>query len=960
MIVTAAGYVMTLMCAVLPGVPEAFEGAQWLRDPAFEGVPVRDLYHREKDKEEWKDRDLSGPKNVHTLFRKEITLRAKPKSALLAITGDDYYKFYINGYRVVQGPESGYPFAHPYYWLDVAEFLDAGTNALASHAYYQGLLNRVWNSADNRSGFMLSLDVTYEDGGTERFVSDDAWKCFALQAFPSGDTIGYQTQFAENIDMRLMPVGWNTAGFDDGGWNAPLIGAQDHVFTRQITPPLQITKTAPVVVRKVSEGRYFYDFGAEVVGCTRIRIQGPAGHVITVLHGEELDATGGVRWDMRANCKYQERPILSGNPDLIAFYDYRAFRYVEILDAPAEPEVWVDVRHHPFDPARVSFRSSDRSLEQIWDLCRNGVVMGSQGGFLDCPSREKGQYLGDAVISARSHLWLTGDPSLTQKTLWDFALSARIHPGLMAVAPGSFMQEIAEYSLQYPLLLREYYRHTGNVEVVRSHVDETFEGLFAYFEAHENADGLIEGMTEKWVLVDWPQNLRDDYDYDYAADKANAVLNGFYYGALRAAAELMRALGREDGPYDARADRVAQGFAKSLVNPETGLYVDAPGSKHSSLHANAVPLCFGLSQGADPARILGLVKERRLNCGVYIASYVIEACFRNGAADLGYDLLTSTDEHSWNEMLRAGATACMEAWGPEQKWNTSWCHPWSSSPIYLLAEYVLGLSPAKPGWGAVRVAPAAIKDLPEIRLSVPHPAGRITAHYRPGVGYTVTAPLNVPVKPEAPDGVSIMTRNEASHSRPESLAKEDADHLVEQGWQERVGQGLGVWVSVERQMFYLLSNLAPVWQARCATASAGSGSEAGSYKTPLGWHRVSRKVGADAPWGQVFESLKPTRVWQPGDETGEDLVLTRVLVLDGTEAGRNNGQTAEGVNVDSRARSIYIHGTNAEERIGTPSSHGCIRLLNDDVIEAFAAIPEGTPVLISERAGLHGNPDAGR
>jgi hypothetical protein len=123
---------------------------------------------------------------------------------------------------------------------------------------------------------------------------------------------------------------------------------------------------------------------------------------------------------------------------------------------------------------------------------------------------------------------------------------------------------------------------------------------------------------------------------------------------------------------------------------------------------------------------------------------------------------------------------------------------------------------------------------------------------------------------------------------------------------------------------------------------------------------VSRKVGADAPWGQVFESLKPTRVWQPGDETGEDLVLTRVLVLDGTEAGRNNGQTAEGVNVDSRARSIYIHGTNAEERIGTPSSHGCIRLLNDDVIEAFAAIPEGTPVLISERAGLHGNPDAGR
>jgi hypothetical protein len=137
-----------------------------------------------------------------------------------------------------------------------------------------------------------------------------------------------------------------------------------------------------------------------------------------------------------------------------------------------------------------------------------------------------------------------------------------------------------------------------------------------------------------------------------------------------------------------------------------------------------------------------------------------------------------------------------------------------------------------------------------------------------------------------------------------------------------------------------------LWQAQCATAAAGTGSQANSYKTPLGWHSVKKKVGADAQLGQVFRNAQPTKeVWKPGQETKEDLVLTRILWLTGVEPGKNLGG-----NVDSYSRYIYIHGTNEEEKIGTPSSHGCIRLRNTDVVEAFDRIPEGTPVLITESA----------
>jgi hypothetical protein len=184
----------------------------------------------------------------------------------------------------------------------------------------------------------------------------------------------------------------------------------------------------------------------------------------------------------------------------------------------------------------------------------------------------------------------------------------------------------------------------------------------------------------------------------------------------------------------------------------------------------------------------------------------------------------------------------------------------------------------------------------------------------------------------------------------DALAMSDWEFLQDQGWEHRVGNGEGVWISVEEQMFRIVRGMEILWEIPCATAANGTGSLSGSYKTPLGWHKIGTKIGDDAPWGQVFRSRIATKeIWQPGQVTEEDLVLTRVLVLDGLEPGQNQGRNEEGKLVDSRERCIYIHGTNQEELIGTPSSHGCIRLRNDDVISAYERLAEGAPLLITER-----------
>ena len=126
-----------------------------------------------------------------------------------------------------------------------------------------------------------------------------------------------------------------------------------------------------------------------------------------------------------------------------------------------------------------------------------------------------------------------------------------------------------------------------------------------------------------------------------------------------------------------------------------------------------------------------------------------------------------------------------------------------------------------------------------------------------------------------------------------------------------------------------------------STASVGIGGADGSLRTPPGWHRVHARIGAGAERGTVFESRVPTGARWQGEPREDDLILTRVLTLDGQEEGINRGP-----GVDSLARYIYLHGTNHEARLGRADSHGCVRLANDDVIELFDLAREGDAVMI--------------
>jgi len=152
-------------------------------------------------------------------------------------------------------------------------------------------------------------------------------------------------------------------------------------------------------------------------------------------------------------------------------------------------------------------------------------------------------------------------------------------------------------------------------------------------------------------------------------------------------------------------------------------------------------------------------------------------------------------------------------------------------------------------------------------------------------------------------------------------------------------------VSIREQKLYYLKKGTVIDEYPISSSKYGIGSIENSYKTPLGRHKVSEKIGKELPFGAVLKGRKWTgsiaNIIKDPIDTDLDIVTSRILWLEGQELGLNRGP-----GIDSKERYIYIHGTAEEGLIGKPASDGCIRMYNSDVIELFDKIPINTNVWI--------------
>ena len=158
---------------------------------------------------------------------------------------------------------------------------------------------------------------------------------------------------------------------------------------------------------------------------------------------------------------------------------------------------------------------------------------------------------------------------------------------------------------------------------------------------------------------------------------------------------------------------------------------------------------------------------------------------------------------------------------------------------------------------------------------------------------------------------------------------------------------MNITVNISKQVLELFDDAGKlVCSYTVSTALNGPGEEANSNCTPRGKHVIRAKIGAGQPVNTVFKRRRPSgEIYTPAlglQHPDRDWILTRILWLSGCEPGYNRLGSC-----DTMRRYIYIHGTTIERGVGVPRSHGCINMLNEDLLELFDYVQVGTPVNIT-------------
>ena len=477
------------------------------------------------------------------------------------------------------------------------------------------------------------------------------------------------------------------------------------------------------------------DLGCEQVGFTEVEVDGPAGAVLDLRYSEAFNDLG--RLEAGGMTCYGDRLRLRDGRQRWRSLGRKGWRYVQVSVRHATRPVAIRrigvVQTSAVAQPEGSFACSDPLLNQIHQTSVHTLRLCMQEHWLDCPTREWGQYPGDARVEALQAYYAFADTRLSRKGLRQFARIQGPDGYFRALAPAGTRHRLPDYCLVWVTWLAEHFRHTGDHVLVQE-----------LYPAARAALGWFEHLLDRHGLLVNP----DDYDWwlflDHSPiDKRGEVtgFNAFYVHACRSLAELAHALGRRDETrhWQGRARAVATAMRRRLWSAKHRLFADCRTRRGPSACITQATNVLAVWSGAT-GRALGRSVMTRLIApdgtsplpielaeSGFFKNYVLGALYGVGLGDRAMTLV----RRYWGAMLEAGCTTwreCFSVDGPIAKSSSTYCHAWSGAPGYFLPAYVLGVRPASPGYDAIAVAPH-LGDLAWAEGAIPTPHGMVSIRW---------------------------------------------------------------------------------------------------------------------------------------------------------------------------------------------------------------------------------------
>lgn len=549
--------------------------------------------------------------------------------------------------------------------------------------------------------------------------------------------------------------------------------------------PVSLFDEAPVSISRPAPGVLLVDFGRVAFG--NLRFTPPAGaSAEVVVHFGEAFTDGRVNRKPPGSVRYATTSVkLSGTRPVVAAppADKRNTTHPAAILTPPEwgvvlPFRWVEIEGWPgelkpgeirrqsafastWDDASAAFKSSDPTLDRIWELCRYSIKATTFAGVYVDGDRERIPYEADAYLNQLSHYHTDPDLQMARDTFdrlmkhptwpteWAFHMVFMAHADWMQSSDSAWLA--ASYESLKPKLL----------------------------SGRARADGLLTSNAAQMKrddIVDWPVGERDGFVFT----PVNTVVNAFHIRSLALMAELADAIGKTSDAADfrQRESKARESFQAVFFDGARGLYRDGEGTDHASLHANLFPLAFGLVPAGHRAAVTRWLAGRGMACSVYAAQYLLEALFQNEAGAEALALITAEGDRSWKHMVNSGTTITWEAWDQKYKPNQDWNHAWGAAPANLLPRFVLGAQPLAPGWSkaVIRPHPGGLKSA---EGKIPTPRGPIHIRWRnEGLfRFSLKLPEGVSARLELPAGKAA--RGVFSGGKPVAARRSGSRWLLE-------------------------------------------------------------------------------------------------------------------------------------------------------------------------------------